>query len=118
MPTKYRENGKTIASYTAEEVKDLKSKTDLDRADSISDKELTANALSDPDNPPLDDTFFERAKKMRLEDFMRSNKEKVCLRLDREVITWFRASGRGYQTKINAALRAFIDAQGHRLSGR
>ncbi|KHK00084.1 hypothetical protein NY78_4503 [Desulfovibrio sp. TomC] len=32
----------------------------------MTDEELTANALSDPDNPPLPDDFFEKAKRMRL----------------------------------------------------
>jgi uncharacterized protein (DUF4415 family) len=113
MPTKYLEDGKTIVSYSAQELRQHPSQTDMDRAASMTDEELTANALSDPDAQPLDDDFFKRAKRMRLEDFLRANKEKVCLRLDREVVSWFRARGRGYQTKINAALRAFIDSQEH-----
>ncbi len=39
-------------------------------------------------------------------------KEPVTLRLDRDVLAWFRHPGRGYQTRINAVLRAFIAAQG------
>jgi len=112
MPTEYVENGVTYTRYTAEEVKKLPSLTDWARVDAMTDEELTANALSDPDNPPLDDAFFEKAKRMRLEDFMPATKEKVCLRLDRDVVGWFRSrQKKGYQTAINAALRAFIAAQ-------
>lgn len=111
MPKKYREGSKTIVSYDASEIESLPSATDWDRVKAMTDEELTANAFTDPDNPPLDDEFFARAKRMRLEDFMRANKEKVCLRLDRDVLSWFKGRGPGYQTKINAALRAFIDAQ-------
>jgi uncharacterized protein (DUF4415 family) len=32
-------------------------------------------------------------------------KEQVSLRLDRDVINWFRAGGKGWQTRMNAALR-------------
>lgn len=34
-------------------------------------------------------------------------KEQVTLRLDRDVLEWFRAKGRGYQTRINTVLRAY-----------
>ena len=37
-------------------------------------------------------------------------KESVSLRLDADVLAWFRASGAGYQTRINAVLRAFKEA--------
>ena len=36
------------------------------------------------------------------------------MRIDRDVLNYFRKTGRGYQTRINAVLRAFIDAQQHR----
>ena len=38
-------------------------------------------------------------------------KEPVTLRLDRDILAWFRQRGRGYQTRINAVLRAFVEAQ-------
>jgi uncharacterized protein (DUF4415 family) len=34
-------------------------------------------------------------------------KEQVTLRLDRDVLEWFRAKGRGYQSRINTVLRAY-----------
>lgn len=34
----------------------------------------------------------------------------VSLRLDADVLAWFKAQGRGYQTRMNAVLRAFKDA--------
>ena len=37
--------------------------------------------------------------------------EPVTLRLDRDVLAWFRRQGRGYQARINAVLRAFVKAQ-------
>ena len=37
-------------------------------------------------------------------------KELVSLRIDADVLNWFRASGAGYQTRINAVLRAYKDA--------
>jgi uncharacterized protein (DUF4415 family) len=37
-------------------------------------------------------------------------KSSISLRLDRDVLEWFKAQGPGYQTRINTVLRAFRDA--------
>jgi len=37
-------------------------------------------------------------------------KTSISLRVDRDVLEWFKAQGDGYQTRINAVLRAFRDA--------
>jgi uncharacterized protein (DUF4415 family) len=39
-----------------------------------------------------------------------SPKASISLRVDRDVLEWFKAQGDGYQTRINAVLRAFRDA--------
>ena len=39
-----------------------------------------------------------------------SPKELISLRVDQDVIEWFKAQGPGYQTRINSVLRAFRDA--------
>ena len=35
----------------------------------------------------------------------------ISLRLDEQIVEWFRSGGPGYQTRINAVLRAFVEAQ-------
>lgn len=37
-------------------------------------------------------------------------KASISLRLDADVLAWFKAQGPGYQTRMNAVLRAFKDA--------
>ena len=39
-----------------------------------------------------------------------NSKTSISLRVDADVLEWFKAQGRGYQTRINAVLRAFKDA--------
>ena len=39
-----------------------------------------------------------------------SAKTSISLRVDAEVLEWFKAQGSGYQTRINAVLKAFKDA--------
>jgi uncharacterized protein (DUF4415 family) len=42
---------------------------------------------------------------------MPTGKTSVHLRLDRDVVEWFKAHGKGHLTRMNAVLRAFVDAQ-------
>jgi len=61
------------------------------------------------DMPEVTDwTGWERGK------FYRPIKKQVTVRLDADVLDWFKAKagGRGYQTHINAALRKFVEGQG------
>ena len=57
------------------------------------------------DIPELDDSFWESA----VIEYPRK-KEPVTLRLDSDILEWFRATGKGYQTRINAILRSYLDA--------
>jgi len=38
-------------------------------------------------------------------------KQQLTIRLDQDVIDWFKAQGAGYQTRINAVLRGYVEAQ-------
>jgi uncharacterized protein (DUF4415 family) len=38
------------------------------------------------------------------------SKASISLRVDQDVLEWFKAQGTGYQTRINTVLRAFRDA--------
>jgi uncharacterized protein (DUF4415 family) len=57
------------------------------------------------DIPKLGPDFWRKAT-LR----MPQKKESITLRLDRDVVMWFRSLGRGYQTRINAVLRSYAQA--------
>lgn len=38
------------------------------------------------------------------------SKQQITIRLDDDVLKWFRAQGEGYQTRINSLLRAYMEA--------
>ena len=69
---------------------------------------ITAAALSDPDNLPL--TNDELAQFKRLPGRPRAESPKVFtgIRLDADVVDAFRASGKGWQTRMNDALRDWL----------
>ena len=79
------------------------------------DAEIHAAALSDPDNPPLTEKFWSNAKPMSDERLARyrgmrgpqraPTKKPTSIRLDADVVEHFKASGPGWQSRINQALR-------------
>jgi uncharacterized protein (DUF4415 family) len=84
------------------------SRTDWDRVRTMREEEIEAAAESDPDTPPLDEAFWREARVV----FPRPVRKKhTGLRIDEVVLAWFRAHGPGYQTRMNAVLRAYVEAQ-------
>ena len=78
--------------------------TDWQRLEGMRDEDIDLS-----DVPEITPEAFARAAARR---GMKSaaKKEQVTLRLDADVLSWFKAQGRGYQTRINELLRAFVDA--------
>ena len=57
------------------------------------------------DIPELDEAWFAKAVL-----WAPPSKKQLTLRLDEDIINFFKQSGKGYQTRMNAALRAYVDA--------
>ena len=69
--------------------------------------EQTADVEIDTsDIPPLDSTFWDEAVLQ-----MPVKKQSVTMRIDTDVLAWFKAQGKGYQTRINAILRSYMEAK-------
>ena len=65
--------------------------------------------------PELTDEWFEKARAAaKAAARPKPNKEPVALRLDADVLAWFRSQGKGYQSQINAILRAYTEAHSAR----
>ncbi len=77
-----------------------RSRTDLNRLRKLKDKDIDFS-----DIPPLKKSFFAKAK---LE--LPRPKPVVTLRLDADLLDWFKSQGPGYQTRINAVLRMYMKA--------
>jgi uncharacterized protein (DUF4415 family) len=81
-------------------------RTDWKRFDALSDADIRKAVRSDPDAAPIANAAWFRKAKIVLP----KPKKAVSIRLDRDVMDWFQRDGRGYQTRINAVLRAYVDA--------
>ncbi|MFF5865820.1 BrnA antitoxin family protein [Pseudomonas sp. NPDC012596] len=76
------------------------SKTDWSRLAQMDDKDIDTS-----DIPALDEAFFQQAE-LRV-----PAKQAVTIRLDSDVLAWFKDQGAGYQTRINQLLRQYMQAQ-------
>jgi uncharacterized protein (DUF4415 family) len=81
-----------------------KFETDWERLDNMTDEEID---LSDcPEITP--ETFAKAVVRQGLP--IDKNKTQVTLRIDHDVLEWFKSQGKGYQTQINRLLRAYMEA--------
>ena len=85
-----------------------KSQTDWDKLDNLTDGEIDFSDVEEI-TPEL---FAQAVVRHGLKPVPK--KEQVTLRVDSDVLRWFRAQGKGYQTKINDLLRAYMNAHGQR----
>ena len=76
-------------------------KADIESTTEEEDAAIHAAALTDPDNPP---GLFMKLKRIGRPPAA-VTKQAITLRIDREVIAKFRATGDGWQTRINDALK-------------
>ena len=85
----------------------MKGRTDWARGRSLTDEDIAQAVADDPDAAPLlDDAWFRKARLVPPDP-----KVPISIRIDRDVLQWFRRQGPRYQTKINAVLRAYVEAQ-------
>ena len=80
---------------------------------SVSDTEdaaITAAAMTDPDALPFTDEQWASVKpRLRMgRPKAELTKERITIRLSRDVVTQFRATGQGWQTRMDSALRQYI----------
>jgi uncharacterized protein (DUF4415 family) len=82
----------------------VRSKTDWKRIDAMRDEDIDYS-----DIPPMTPEMFAKGVvRVGLKPVLR--KSQITLRLDTDVLEWFRALGSGYQTQINTLLRAYMEA--------
>ena len=103
-------NKENIVRYTLEEIEAKIAKggdrTDWARVDAMTDEDILQNMRDDPDWADFIDIDWSKAQVVYPQA-----KKAISIRLDEDVVDFFKAAGKGYQTRINAVLRSFIDEQ-------
>jgi uncharacterized protein (DUF4415 family) len=81
-----------------------KSQTDWKRVDKLHDNDIDFS-----DNPEVSPEMFAKAI-VRKGLKPARQKTQVTLRIDEDVLSWFKKQGKGYQTRINSLLKAYKEA--------
>jgi uncharacterized protein (DUF4415 family) len=82
-------------------------RTDWERLKNLTDEEIDAGIAADPDAAPIaDESWFREA------EWGNPLKVATSIRVDGDVIDWFRSQGKGWQTRMNAVLRTYARAHG------
>ena len=78
------------------------SRTDWRKVDAMTEAELKASIAADPDDIEGEPDWTKAISGLP------PRKDHINIRIDHDVLEWFRATGRGYQTLMNNVLRAFV----------
>jgi uncharacterized protein (DUF4415 family) len=72
----------------------------------MSDEEAERRAAADPDAGIIPAGFWDNARV-----WMPERKQQITLRLDPDVIRWFKRTGKGYQSRMGAVLCSYVQAK-------
>ncbi len=101
-----------IETHTADELRAIQargeSKSDWDAAAALTDAEIEAAVAIDFDEAGMVVDWTKASVELP------QPKAVLNMRVDREVLDFFRREGKGYQTKINAVLRSYVEQMLHR----
>ncbi len=96
-----------IARYTDDQLRTMcergEDKSDWTQAAGMTESEIEAAIASDPDEAGMDVDWSTVSVDLP------QPKEILNMRIDADVLQFFRSQGKGYQTKINAVLRSYVD---------
>ena len=92
---------KNSGTYTVSDILAMKSQTDFKRLDAMTDEDIDYS-----DIPPLTEEFWKNVKLLKP-----SEKEMISLRVDKDIVDWFRKQGKGYQSYMNAVLKSFVESK-------
>ena len=105
------QKSESISRYTAEELEEMRaaglSKTNWARVDAMTEEELEASIDHDEEGE------FDWSNVMTE---IPGPKQQLTVRFDADIIEWFKAQGAGYQTRMNAVLRSYVDAKKREVS--
>jgi len=96
-------DGAFIVQHPDGRLERQKDETNWERLRTIADEEIEQSIKDDPDWEEFRDIDWSKA-----EPFIPPNKTPISIRLDPDVLAFFKEGGAGYQKRINAVLRSFV----------
>ena len=79
-----------------------KGRTDWARFDRLADEDIAKAVANDPDAAPIDVDWSDAVL------IVPAKKKAISIRVDEDVLNFFKREGEGYQRRINAVLRSYM----------
>ena len=92
---------------TLDKIRQMESRTDWKRLRQMTNEDIERAAREDPNSPLLDEEWFRTARLV----IPSGEKRRITIRLDEDVVSYFKRAGEGYQTRINEVLKAYVLSQ-------
>ena len=92
-----------VRTYTLSQLRRMKGRTDWKRLREMTDEEIEKSIANDPDWAEFRDIDWSKVEIVIL-----VKKKAISIRVDEDVLDYFKRSGAGYQRRINAVLRSFV----------
>lgn len=100
-----------IVHYTAEQLAEMRARgetrSNWAKAAKLTNEEIEAQIAADPDEADMVIDWESASPRLP------QPKAELHMRIDRDVLDYFRRLGRGYQTRINAVLRSYVEHKRH-----
>jgi uncharacterized protein (DUF4415 family) len=96
-------DGTFIVEHPDGRLERQRSQTDWARVDAMTDEEIGKSIANDPDWAEFKDIDWSKA-----EVVIPANKKPISIRVDEDVLDFFKRGGAGYQRRINAVLRFYM----------
>jgi uncharacterized protein (DUF4415 family) len=96
-------DGTSIIEHPDGRLERRKSETDWARLDAITDEEIEASIADDPDWQEFKDIDWSKAVLV-----IPPKKKAISIRVDEDVLDYFKKQGAGYQRRMNAVLRSYM----------
>jgi uncharacterized protein (DUF4415 family) len=93
-----------MPTYTLAQLRRMKGRTDFDRLRRMTDEEIDKSIANDPDWADFKDIDWSKAELV-----VPIAKRAISIRVDAEVLDYFKDEGPGYQRRINAVLRSYVE---------
>lgn len=97
-------DGRVLIEAADGSLRIIEDQTNEAAVDATTEEDIARQIAEDPDDPGNDPDFWDRAKLVHP-----PAKERITVRVDADILAWLKAQGPGYQTRLNAILRGYME---------
>jgi uncharacterized protein (DUF4415 family) len=92
-----------VRTYTLSQLRRMKGRTDWERLRKMTDEDIDKAIADDPDWAEFKDIDWSKAELV-----IPAKKVAISIRVDQDVLSFFKKEGAGYQRRMNAVLRSYM----------